>query len=217
MPQDAFTIKHTAKALNETLIGAKTERIIQPTKDSVIFFLHKNGKNYKLLINANANYARICITNDNPQAPLTTPSFCMLLRKYLLRSTILKIETVEYERIAFVDLLCKDDLGETSEKRLYCEIMGKYSNVTLTDSGKILGALKVTGMDEKLLRPIYPGAKYILPSPQDKCEISDELKANETLLSLENASDFYKFIFEKFKGVSQLTALDIHGRFRRGP
>ncbi|MBO7368691.1 MAG: NFACT family protein, partial [Clostridia bacterium] len=45
MPQDAFTVYHTAKELNTALIGARVDRIIQPEKDTVVFYLRVNNKN----------------------------------------------------------------------------------------------------------------------------------------------------------------------------
>ena len=209
MPQDAFTLMHTAEKLNDFLCGAKIEKINQPAKDAVVFSMHKNYDNFKLLLNANADFARICVTKDERPAPTQAPSFCMLLRKHLLRATIDKVKAVPFERIIVIDLVCRDDLGTVSYKRLYCEIMGKYSNITLVENGKILGAMKTTGLNEDLERPIYPGANYILPKAQDKCEITDIENSLKTFSSFDGSEDLSKFIFTSFKGISYPTASDI--------
>ena len=209
MPQDAFTIKHTVKELNGVIKNARIERINQPSKDTLTFFLRCNNVNKKLVICANADYARICLTDDETPAPISAPSFCMLLRKHLSRATINGVSVVENERIAFVDLTCRDELGTPSEKRLYCEIMGKYSNVTLVENGIVLGALKTTGMNETLSRPIYSGAKYTLPKSQDKCPVTDETAAYKALEKLEEGTDAARFLSDNFSGISYQTAMDV--------
>jgi len=209
MPQDAFTLKHTAKELNETLGGAKIEKINQPSKDCVVFNLHNNYDNMRLVLNANADFARICVSDDRSPAPVSAPSFCMLLRKHLSRATIEKIYSVDYERIIVVDLNCRDDLGTVSFKKIYCEIMGKYSNITLVEDGIILGAMKTTGMNESLLRPIYPGAKYVLPKSQDKCELKDVEQSVVVMEKSTVGDDLAKYVFTNFKGVSYPTAEDV--------
>ena len=195
MPQDAFTLMHTARELNGKLSGAKIEKINQPSKDCVVFNIRKNNDNLKLIINANADFARICVSDKSAPAPVQAPSFCMLLRKHLSRASIEKVEAVDFERIIVVYLICRDELGTLSSKRLYCEIMGKYSNVTLVEAGKILGAMKTTGMDEDLVRPIYPGAVYTLPKSQDKCEIHDEKAAKTVFDRYDFSEDLAKFIY----------------------
>ena len=214
MSQDAFTIFHAAKELDKLVSGAKIERINQPNKDSVVFSVRKASENLKLIVNANADFARVCVSNDNSPAPIEAPSFCMLLRKHLIRATVDAVSAVRYERIIIIYLTCRDELGTLSNKRLYCEIMGKYSNVTLVENDRILGALKTTGIDESLSRPIYPGAKYTLPPPQDKTEISDITAAKKALDKLTYADDPAKFIFTAFKGISFSTAEDIVSKFK---
>ncbi|MBP5177405.1 MAG: NFACT family protein, partial [Clostridia bacterium] len=136
MPQDAFTLMHTARELDDMVSGAKIERINQPSKDCVVFSVHKN-RSFRLLINANADFARVCVSDENPPAPVQAPPFCMLLRKYLMRAVINAVKAVPYERIITVDLTCRDELGTTYLRTLYLEIMGKYSNVTLVEDGRI--------------------------------------------------------------------------------
>ena len=215
MAQDAFAIHHLSIELNGLISGAKIERVNQPSKDAVTFSIRKANENLKLTVNANADFARVCVSKEEAPAPISAPSFCMLLRKHLLRATINKVEPIKYERIIVIDLTCRDELGTLSDKRLYCEIMGKYSNVTLTENGKILGAMKTTGIDESLLRPIYPGAVYKLPAPQEKREISDFENMRELLLSYDANEEFSKFLFNNVKGVSYATALDAVTKFKR--
>lgn len=211
MPQDAFTIYHTAKELNYKLKNARIDRINQPEKDTVIFFVRTNNKNEKLIISANAENARVCLTDCQKEAPLQAPSFCMLLRKHLSHAVIESFSTIPYERILTVNFSTKNEMFESGVKTLYVEIMGKYSNMTLVENGKILGAVKQSQSIEGL-RPIFPGVKYVLPAPQAKIELSDQTLS---LNAIENftGSDFANYIFNRFKGLAKSTATEIVYRF----
>ncbi len=211
MPQDAFTIYHTAKELNKFLSGARVDRINQPSKDDLTFFLRTDGKNVKLAISANAESARVSLTNDSKEAPLQAPSFCMLLRKHLSHAVIKEISAINYERIITILFETKNEMRETGEKILYCEIMGKYSNVTLTQNGIILGAMKQSSSLEGL-RPIFPGVSYKLPFPQDKLELNDSEKVIAALTNYKG-NDLSEFLFSSVKGLSKQTATEIAFRY----
>ena len=72
MPNDMYTINALSKELSDELVGGKIEKINQPEKDEVIFYVHKNGKNKILVVSVNANSPRIHITNEK-RTTLTLP------------------------------------------------------------------------------------------------------------------------------------------------
>lgn len=211
MPQDAFTIYHTAKELDLKLKNARIDRINQPDKDTVVFFVRTNSKNEKLILSANAENARVTLSGAQKEAPLQAPSFCMLLRKHLSHAVIESIATVPYERILTITFGTKNEMRESGIKTLYVEIMGKYSNITLVENGRILGAIKQSQSIEGL-RPIFPGVNYALPTPQDKIELSDKETAISALKNF-SGSDFASYIFNRFKGLAKSTAYEIVYRF----
>ncbi len=211
MPQDAFTISHTALELNEKLYNARIDKVNQPTPDTIVFSIRTKSQNEKLLISANAENARIVVTESQKEAPISAPAFCMLLRKHLSHAVIESIEALPYERIVTIKFSTKNEMRESGTKILYVEIMGKYSNITLTEDGKILGAVKQS-QDLEGLRPIFPGVTYKLPASQDKTELNDKIKS---LNLLENfcGDDLGSFVFNNFKGLSKQTAYEIVFRF----
>ena len=211
MPQDAFSIFHTAKELNNLLVGGKIDKINQPDKDSLLLYLRANNQNVMLSVSAKAESARVCLTCEKLPAPINAPAFCMLLRKHLSHAVIKEVSSVPFERIIKIVFESKNDLREETTKIIYAEIMGKYSNITLTENGVILGAIKQSPSIEGL-RPIFPGLKYVLPKPQDKIELSDKVCAIEALKGY-SGSDLPSFIFNTFKGVSYQTALEIVERY----
>ena len=99
MPQDAFTLRHVARELNEALAGGKVNKIIQPSRDETDILLYAGGKTRKLILNTNASFARACISESARSAPAAAPNFCMLLRKHLTGATLSEVKQIGFERI----------------------------------------------------------------------------------------------------------------------
>ena len=167
MPQDAFHIRRLTAELHSFLVGGKINRISQANKDDLTFIIYTGKSTVKLLLSANASGARVCLSSIEKEPAPIAPNFCMLLRKHLLGAEILEIRQHEFERIVEIDLHCVTDFSE-SKRTLHCELMGKYSNVVLTENGVILGALKTTALEDSSKRILLSGAKYFYPVPQDK-------------------------------------------------
>ena len=143
MPQDAFSLYHTARELNTILKGAKINRVSQPDKDDLYLLTHSFSGNRTLVLSSNAENCRIAFVKEEKPNPKSALGFCMLCRKHLLGTTIESIELVGFERIVKITFSGRNDFKENVKKVLYAEIMGKYSNIILADSSKkILAVLK---------------------------------------------------------------------------
>lgn len=213
MPQDAFTLYHTAKELNKILAKSKVEKINQPDGDTVVFSMHGLTGSFKLLISAHAESSRICITEKSFQNPVSAPNFLMLLRKHFSKAVITEVSLLNNERIIKLSAECKNELFELCKKEIYVEIMGKFSNIIAVQNGTIIGAIKQSTIDQNNLRPIFPGVKYILPISQLKAEIDDDSALKKVLSDYNPESDFTQYIFENIKGISKQTALEITQRY----
>ena len=143
MPQDAFTLRHIARELNEMLAGVKVNKIIQPSRDEIDLLLYAGGKTKKLVLNTNASMARAVVSESDKSAPAVASNFCMLLRKHLTGAQIISVAQVGFERILAFTFDCAGEFSR-AERILYAEIMGKYSNLVLTEKGVISGALKIS-------------------------------------------------------------------------
>ena len=105
MPFDAYFLSAVVAELSPVLIGARVDKIQQPSRDTVL--LTFRGRE-KLLLSANVNRPRLHLTQaafDNPAQP---PMFCMLLRKHLSGGRLAAIVQPPAERA--VELLV--DAGE---------------------------------------------------------------------------------------------------------
>ncbi len=207
MPQDAFTLRLNARELNTTLAGGKINKINQPEREEVTFLIYTGKEVLKLTLNTNASDCGAYFTDAVKENPAVAPAFCMLLRKHLLNAEIKEISIVGFERILAFRFFCVSDFSAT-EKILYAEIMGKYSNLVLTENGVILGALKTTSVGENCKRLIFTGAKYELPEPQDKVDPSD-YPALFALLKDPPKQNIADFLFKNVRGIAPVTAENI--------
>ena len=203
MPQDAFTLRHIARELDSLLAGGKVNKIIQPSRDEVDILLYAGGKTRKLVLNTHASFARAIVSDTVRAAPDVAPNFCMLLRKHLSGATLTCVRQEGFERILSFTFDCT---GEFSRARrvLFAEIMGKYSNLVLTEEGVITGALKVSSLQENFKRALFPGVRYLPPEPQDKANPADRA-ALEKRLSAYNGGDLADFLFCNLSGLAAPT------------
>lgn len=183
MPQDAFTLRYLCEELNVVFKGGKINRIVQPDNDEVVFTIYNGKCTQKLSLCVNPASPRIGIVDQEQDCPLTAPNFCMLLRKHLLSATINSISLVGFDRIVKIDLTPTSEFFDNNDKVLFVELMGRYSNIILTENGKILGGNRGINVFDNGVRPLFVGYDYLLPPvgdkkhPQDKCliDIFDEV------------------------------------------
>ena len=212
MPQDAFTIKTATAELNALLTGGRINKINQPNDHEIILNVYTAGKNVDIAVSADAQTARICPTKNGKVNPAVAPNFCMLLRKHLSGATIHSVTQPENERIIVITLQTKNDFFEMTEKRLICEIMGKYSNVFLTENGKILGSLRPAFLDLGSVRNLFTGAEYTLPPAQDKAMISQKTRVLGDLSAF-GGGNAEAFIAANIKGIALSTAREAITQF----
>lgn len=207
MPQDAYTLRHIAKELDLALSGGKINKIVQPSRDEIDMIVYANGKTHKLVLNTNASFARAILSKAERTAPVTAPNFCMLLRKHLSGATLLSVQQIGFERILAFSFDCLGDFSRAN-RILYAEIMGKYSNLVLTENGIITGALKISSLQENFKRVLFPGVKYQPPEAQDKVNPQD-VSALSKLLSAYCGGDFADFLFNHVSGLAYPTCLQL--------
>lgn len=170
MPFDGLTIRALTRDF-KCLYGARIDKIHQPEKDELVFSIrHLNTGSQRLVISANARWARLHLTDVRKPNPMAPPNFCMLLRKMLEGGKIKSIEQIDFDRIIHITIEALDDFGDWKEKILICEFMGKHSNIILInpETGLIIDAIKKYGSDMSSYREVLPGKEYLRPPGQGK-------------------------------------------------
>ena len=183
MAFDGIVTKSITKEL-KNIIGYKIDKVYEPDKNTVTLGLYGKSSNLMLLICISSNNCRISLTSHPQKNPSTAPNFCMLLRKYLIGLKIKSIYTIDLERIVFIDLENNENPNKPIFRKLIIELMGKHSNIILTDSNNIIiDSMRHTSTLENSNRDIYPTARYIFPE-----------STKYSFLELNTFDDFYNAI-----------------------
>ncbi|MDR3304580.1 MAG: NFACT family protein [Clostridiales Family XIII bacterium] len=178
MPFDNFVVGAVAREMDSLLTGARVDRVYQPEREEIILCLNTPpkggaaGGRYNLLISANSGRPLIYLAERREAGPQNPPGFCMLLRKHLLGARVLSVSQPGRERIVNIAFLTSGELGLHEERTLVFELMGKHSNIILTEprehsAARIVDAIKRISFDRSRVRQILPGMDY-LPPPAGK-------------------------------------------------
>ena len=218
MAFDGITTAALCAELNNKLTGGRISKVAQPEPDELQILVNTSEGNFRLLLSADASLPLVYITEQNKKSPLNAPNFCMVLRKRLQGGRITGVSQPGLERAIRIDAEHLDEMGDIKRVSLVTEIMGKHSNIILTEdqSGKevIVDAIKHVSAIVSSVREVLPGREYFIPNTQDKTELlkcsEDEIRS----LILKYPGPVFKAIYTSFTGLSPLAAHEI--AFRAG-
>ena len=169
MAFDAFFLSAVLEEVKKRCVGARIDKIHQPSRDTLILQMHSRDYRSKLLFAANPTAPRLHLTNASPENPPEPPMFCMLLRKHLMGAKLSEVTQIPMERCATFTFDCTDEMGFPVQKRLVAELMGRTCNLyLLSPEGRIIDCLRRIGLDESAKRAALPGLNYQGPEPITK-------------------------------------------------
>jgi len=177
MSLDGIVVRALVRQL-QGAVKARIHKIYQPTDNELILHIRGQGVGGKLLLSAHPSMPRLHWTEQPWANPAEPPMFCMLLRKYCEGGVIEAIRQVGLERIVEIDVRHRDELGDSSFKRIVVEIMGRHSNLILLDpaTGTVHDGIRHVTPAISSYRVVLPGTAYVAPPEQDKV---DPLTATE--------------------------------------
>ena len=199
MAFDGFFVRKLVEEFNESILYSRINKINNLSNDEFIFSIRK-GKNLKLYVSANSSASRIQLTNNNYENPQTPSNFCSVLRKYLMGGIIEEINQINNDRIIKFKIKNFDELGYEKYYFLITELMGKHSNVILTNSDNIIIESLKNSYSLEFSRSTISNMEYVLPptvkkyNPFNFSEYSD-LKCDK---------NDKKFLIKNFYGVSSV-------------
>ncbi|EPE60543.1 fibrinogen binding protein [Exiguobacterium sp. S17] len=211
MAYDGLMTYRVVKEL-QPLVGGRINKVHQPYALDLMIQVRSNRQSVSLLVSANAMYARLQLTDTPIKNPQEPPMFCMILRKHIEGGFITAIEQVGRDRVIVFSVRSRNELGDEENKRVYIELMGRHSNVVLTnEDGKILDAIKHLPPSQNTYRTIMPGSEYILPPAQEKSDPLTEREAGLKRIDW-NAGMLDKQLVASFAGMSPQIAQEIMHR-----
>ena len=207
MAFDGIVVKSLVADFQNKLIGARVNKVLQPNKYEIILNLY-NSANYMLDICIHPEYYRMCLTNISKPNPTNALNFCMLLRKYLTSSRITNIESVDLDRLIFIDFEGNNELRDTIKYRLVIELMGRRSNIVLLNyNGFIIDSIKHIITSD---REILPAREYIAPKSSKNSFLDlDNFDEFYTLLSQRSYESLSSYLPELFTGLTSAFVLNV--------
>ena len=219
MALDGAFLRHIKGELEASLLGARVDKVHQPNREELLIAFRTREAAYKVLFSARANSARVHFTAIPLENPKQPPMLCMLLRKKLQGARLTAIRQPELERLLHFDFDAINELGDHVTLTLTMEVMGRYSNIILSDeNGKIIDALKRVDAEMSSQRLVLPGLSYRLPPPQDKlCPLSaTSQQVVEALKALPRDMELSKGYLSVLQGLSPIVCRELAHQVGRG-
>ena len=210
MAFDGSIVHALLHELKQELEDGRIAKIVQPEKDELILTVKKEGRQKRLLISVNPSLPIMYLTEQNKNAPLQAPSFCMLLRKHLTGGRILMVSQPSLERIVELEIEHFNEMGDLCRKTLTVELMGKYSNIILRDGTRILDAIRHVSLLMSSVREVLPGREYFIPFHEEKLDpfAADEDRFAEHVY-VSGGQTIAKALYSGITGFSPVTAQEI--------
>ncbi|MGL4534094.1 MAG: Rqc2 family fibronectin-binding protein [Fusobacteriaceae bacterium] len=172
---DGVSLNKVKKEFEQELLGKKVGKISQETEYSVTLGFGKSV----LVFSCASSFPIAYISQEKSQKLDINFNFLLSLRKYFSNGSLIKIEQLGYDRILIFHFKKMNELGEMRTYKLYFEMMGKHSNLFITDEeNKILDLMKRFSIEENRLRTLISGANYEQPITSEKKKL-EELKESE--------------------------------------
>ncbi|MGN1042535.1 MAG: NFACT family protein, partial [Christensenellales bacterium] len=119
------------------------------------------------------------LTTQKKENSLSAPAFCMLLRKHLTGGNVTNVSIFNYDRIITFSFDARNELKDVKKYFLIAELMGRYSNIILTDENfVIIDAIRRIHFDQSTTRYILPNLSYVL-QPKNRTSLDDDAELDK--------------------------------------
>lgn len=202
MAFDGFVTKKIVTELNNTIIGGKVNKIYEPNKNEIILDIY-NKQKMMLSICIDSSNCRMNLTTHLKENPKVAPNFCMLLRKYLISSKIISIETYGLDRIVIINFENYNELNDLVTYKLIIELMGKHSNIILVNEKNVIVDCMRHITSDHALRTLSPANPYQFPT-SDKVNLLET--SQEEFINLIHTDDTKNLVSsctKSFIGISK--------------
>ncbi len=214
MALDGITLHFVKNELENTVLGARVEKVHQPSKAEIVLLLRTRNGAFRLFLSAESASARVHLTQYPTENPQNPPMLCMLFRKHLTGAVLSNIRQAGLDRILFLDFDATNEIGDKVRLSLCVEITGQHSNIILIDgNGKILDAVKRVDETKSSVREVLPGCTYVLPPRQDKINLLTQSaqKAAARVKSQKN-QQLSKAFMQSIEGISPIVSRELVSR-----
>ncbi len=211
MALDGITLHFVKTELEQTVLGARVEKVHQPSKAEIVLLLRTRGGAFRLFLSAESASARIHLTQFPTENPQNPPMLCMLFRKHLTGATLVGIRQAGLDRILFLDFDAANEIGDKVKLTLCIEITGQHSNIILIDgNGKIIDAVKRVDETKSSVREVLPNCSYVLPPRQDKINLlSASVEQAAARVKQQKNQQLAKAFMQSVEGISPIVSREL--------
>lgn len=211
MALDGITLGLVKKEIESYIIGAKVEKVHQPSKNETVFIFRTRNGAFRMYMSCDGQSPRVHLTRYTLENPKVPPMLCMLFRKRLVGSTLSAIRQIENDRILVFDFDGTTEIGDRTQYHLVCEIMAQRSNIILCDSDyTIIDSVKRVDETKSSVREILPGLKYALPPRPRKLNIyTDSAESISERIALSGEKLISKAVLDAVEGFSPIVCREI--------
>lgn len=211
MALDGITLGLIKNELEPYILGAKIEKIHQPSKNEMVFIFRTRNGAFRLYFSCDGQSPRVHLTRyvlENPKKP---PMLCMLFRKKLVGSSLAAIRQIGNDRIIVFDFDGTTEIGDKTQYHLICEIMRQNSNIILCDNKyTVLDAVKRVDENKSSVREVLPTVKYELPPRPQKFDLYND-SAEDIVIGILQMQEksLSKAILSTIEGISPIVCREI--------
>lgn len=211
MALDGITLHFVKTELEQTVLGARVEKVHQPSKAEIVLLLRTRGGAFRLFLSAESASARVHLTQFPTENPQNPPMLCMLFRKHLTGASLVGIRQAGLDRILFLDFDAANEIGDKVKLTLCIEITGQHSNIILIDgNGKIIDAVKRVDETKSSVREVLPNCTYVLPPRQDKINLlSASVEQAAARVKLQKNQQLAKAFMQSVEGISPIVSREL--------
>lgn len=211
MALDGITLHFVKTELEQTVLGARVEKVHQPSKAEIVLLLRTRGGAFRLFLSAESASARVHLTQFPTENPQNPPMLCMLFRKHLTGAMLVGIRQAGLDRILFLDFDAANEIGDKVKLTLCIEITGQHSNIILIDgTGKIIDAVKRVDETKSSVREVLPNCTYVLPPRQDKINLLTEPATKAAArVKLQKNQQLAKAFMQSVEGISPIVSREL--------
>ncbi len=187
----------------------KINKIQQMDDTSLVFKIRSQGANHNLLVSAHPMYARFHLTEQKYEFPFNPPMFLRVARKHIEGGIITGIRQIGNDRRVEFHIQSRNEIGDDVERILILEVMGRHSNIIITDEKyNILDGIKHLTPNNNA-RTIMPGFPYGAPPTAEKLNPrTDEIEKLPARIDF-NSGKVGKQIITAVEGFSPLFVKEI--------
>jgi len=164
MALDYLAFERIANLIKGKIEEGRITKISQISLEEFLFIIRNENENLNLLVSTHPNMSYINLVSEKPESNRINTNLLMLLRKHLENGKIIACNQLNEDRVLCIDIVNRDDYFQNKTHKLYIELIGRASNLILTDeTNVIIDSLKKIPLEYNNLRTIQPGIHYVTP------------------------------------------------------